>query len=810
FLVLEMVEGETLAERLRKGALSAEEALDICTQITEALEAAHERGIIHRDLKPGNVKITPEGKVKVLDFGLAKAFEAAGSGERIGVDLSKSPTLTVDSSGSGIILGTAPYMSPEQARGKPLDKRTDIWSFGCVLFELLTNKRAFEGETISDTVAAILKGEPDWEALPEETPWSIRAMLRRCLQKDSHYRLRDIGDARIEIEEALRTPFDAMALTGEAQAVRSSWRRTVPWGITILMAAMVVFALWSPWSKTPLKPQSLRRFTISLPSKFVESSGPSMALSPDGHHFVYVGGTADQSEIYHHAMDQLGALPIKGTEDARRLFFSPDSKWVGFFAKGKLKKVSLLGGTSLIICDVGNTRGGCWGPDGNIIYSDFQSGLLRVSAAGGIPQRITIPEIEEGRETYRWPELLPGGKALLITVWKSGSSTYDEARIGVLSLESGELKTLLEGGSFPRYSPTGHLLFVRSGTLMAVPFDPAKLELQGVPAPILEDVKVGPGGGGHFTFSGDGLFFYLPAAGVGARRLVLVDREGKILQMIETKKQFVNPRFSPDGTHLAVTLIDYQGIDVWIYEISRGILTPFTFEKNNGWAIWTPDGNRLTFSSDRILGWNILWRPLDGSEVAEKFTDNKDFQIPASWSPGGVLAYQKGPVGNRDIWVLSLEGERKPKSFLATQFNERQPAFSPDGRRIAFTSDRSGQDEVYMMPYPGPGGIVPISKDGGVQPVWARNGKELFYRNGEKMIVVDIKEEPTFKIGMPRVLFEGSFVYDNPNWLWDYDVHPDGQRFVMIKASEEEVPFTHFNAVLNWFEELKRLAPRGK
>ncbi|MDA2934797.1 protein kinase [Acidobacteria bacterium AH-259-D05] len=800
FLVLELVEGETLAERVAKGPLPVEEALEVCRQIAEGVEAAHEKGVIHRDLKPANVKVTPEGKVKILDFGLAKAFES----EVPVTDISQSPTLTEEMTRAGVILGTAAYMSPEQARGKPVDKRADIFALGAVLYELLTGKRVFEGETITETIAAVLKSEPDWEGLPENTPSIIRFLLNQCLEKDAHERLQHVGDARIQIKNALKEPATTSPIGVIGAVQPAHWKSVIRWSLASLVVGTIIasLAVWNLKPQLTSAPQSIRRYRISpLPNTRLGGAGAGnyLTLSSDGRYLVYIAVDSEGRQLYLQSLDSFEPTVLPGTEGAHHPFFSPDGRWVAFFADGKLKKVLLSGGSTITVTEAGKVHhGGTWGSDGRIIFGQSNDVLMQVPDSGGAPEALST--FEEGETDHLWPELLPGGKALLFTIFRGDLAS---SRIAVLSLETKERRILLDEQAYnARYAPTGHIIYARGGTLMAVPFDVQQLEVVGTPVPILENVSYRGGGAVDFSFSREGSLVYI--SGVN-NTLVWLDREGRTFPVTETKRQtWGEPRLSPDGQHLALTDRD-GGPNIWIYEMARGIFTPINVEGSNQNPVWTPDGKRLTFSSGPSGRSDIFWMPADGSGDAEQLTTSEELQTPTSWSPDGVLAYSEGTVSESDIWTLSLEDERSPQSFLATRFSEKQPVFSPDGRWIAFTSDQSGRDEIYVKSYPDEGGITSISTDGGNQPVWARNGRELFYRDENKVMVVPIiQTEPTFQAETPRLLVEGPLYYAFV-LTSQYDISPDGKRFVMVKEGGYDL--TQINVVENWFEELKRLVP---
>ncbi|MCH8267802.1 MAG: protein kinase, partial [Acidobacteria bacterium] len=819
YLVLELVEGDTLAERItRAGPVPMQDALNICSQVTEALEAAHKKGVIHRDLKPANIKVTPEGRVKVLDFGLAKALWSEESSIQ---DLSQLPTLTGVRTQEGRILGTPAYMSPEQVRGKVVDKQADTWAFGCVVYELLTGKGAFHAETLSDTLARVLEREPDWEMLPPSTPGQVRHLLRRCLQKDANRRLRDIGHARIEIEEAVTAPAAELA-SAVAIPARPDWRRASLWGLAALVAVIAAVALWSLWRTPSSVQRAIARFDINLSSNEVLalSDLPAVTISPDGTRVVYVVGRADQdsTQLYLREIGQLEAYPIPGAKGSGP-FFSPDGRWIGYFdhGAGKLKKVSVAGGAPLIICDIPkfNSRGASWGPHDTIVFApSTSSGLFRVSADGGTPQSLTTPDFENGEKTHRFPEILPDGKAVLFTIGSSDIDSYDDARIAVVSLETGEVEILLEGGSNPHYTSTGHLVFGRAGSLMAVSFDLTRLEVSGSPVPILKGVVTSHVFGvAQFSFSTNGSLVYVPGSPeTYYTSLVWANRRG-VTQPVQglAPRSFRTVHLSPDGRRLAVQ-VGGANDDVWVYDVDRELFSRFTSEWENVTPIWTPDGKRITYGMTTPAVMRVLWKDADGSGEAETLLESeKKLFLPTGWSPDGeVLALEQvDPNTGRDIWLLSLDGERSPHALLQTKFDEYRATFSPDGRWITYISNQSGRNEVYVLSYPGPRRTVQISTEGGDFPRWNPNGQELFYRQGDTIMVVTVQMEPEFRASKPQALFDAPFVADEilaPS----YDITPDGQRFVMVQASEQGSAATQINVVLNWFEELKRLVPTGQ
>ena len=747
------------------------------------------------------MRVTPEGKVKILDFGLAKAFED----ETPVTDISQSPTLTEEMTRAGVILGTAAYMSPEQAKGKPVDKRADVFAFGAVLYELLTGKRAFEGETITETIAKVLESEPKWEVLPQNTPWAIRNLLRRCLAKDPRDRLDGIANVRIEIKMALSEP-TTVSPTGQTMAKQPApLRRTITLGLVALAGVVVGVVIWSLISSSPPPQQPLNRFAITPPlnAPLADFPGPDVVISPDGRRIVYVAVVDGVRQLYVRELDELISRPVSGTEGMSFTpFFLSDGESIAFQAEGKLKKASLLGGPSMTLCEATSVLGGSWF-EGTIVFAGITqkgSGLHRVSAAGGEPESLAIVDSEEGERQYRGVKILPQGKTVLSTLHRGDGSS----EIVALSLETGERKIVLEGGREPHYAPTGHLVYeaTRTGILMAVGFDIVRVEVTGKPSPILEGVRQDDCCTVDYSLSRDGTLVYAPT-GAGMRgSLVWVDRDGREGELLtETPRIHRIPRLSPDGQSLAVEIREQNKEDIWVYEVNRRRRIRLTFEGSSTTPVWTRDGNRVTFTSG--LSQDVYWKKADGSGEIELLWESVNNLYPTSWSPDGqTLAFQEVFVALRDIWMLRSEGDASP--FLATSFDEDSPMFSPDGHWVAYVSDESGRDEVYVQPYPDGGRIVAISNEGGREPMWSPDGRELFYRQGGQMMVVRVETKPTFSAEEPRLLFEGTYLQDGN--ITNYDVSPDGKRFVMIRPDEEST-LAQINVIQNWTEELKRLVP---
>ena len=796
FLAMELVEGETLAQRVAKGPLPVEEALEVSRQIAEGLEAAHESGVIHRDLKPANVNLTPEGKVKILDFGLAKALE----GEIPVADISHSPTRTGEMTSAGVILGTAAYMSPEQARGKPVDKRTDIWAFGCVLFEALTGRQEFGGETISDCIAKVLQKEPDWEALPEKTPWRIQDLLRRCLQKDPYDRLRHIGDAGIEVREALSEPFGATPLGVEAPLPRSSWRQGLPWalvGITIIVALTLVLI---DSGKTSERMGSVR---FSIPPPEAASLVHRPSISPDGKRIVFEGhGEGEELgefTLWVREIDSETAKRLDGTEGHESHFWSPDSRYIGFFAQGKLKKIDVSGGPAISLSDASRGFGGTWNRGGTIIVAPSGVGpLYRLPAAGGEPMPLTALDESLQQTSHLRPCFLPDGRHFLYTAL---SKLPEETAIYLGSLDSDRGKLLLRDSSIGVYAPPGYLLFVREGTLFAQPFDPVQLKVSGEPLPVAEQVS-----GSDFSVSESGILVYSNTGfGPGTARLVWLDRSGTPVATVADPGGYGQVVLSPDQQRVAVSMYrSHSPPDIWLLELQSNILSRFTFDPSADRSpIWSPDGRRLAFTSNRSGPPGLFHKAVGGSEV-EVLLESGNRGFMKVWSKDGYILYLGGGA---NVLRLGNGEESEPRRLFEDPFRRDAFRLSPDQKWIAYHSNESGRFEVYVATFPDFSRKKQISREGGTQPQWRGDGKELFFLQLDRRLMsVDLDTDSSVGTRIPKALFQTRAGLGGLGQNYQYCVTSDGQRFLFIEPVEEEY-VEPIHVVLNWFEELKRLAP---
>jgi eukaryotic-like serine/threonine-protein kinase len=796
-LVMELVEGSTLAERIQAGPMAMAEARTIARQICEALEYAHERGIIHRDLKPANIKVRPDGAVKLLDFGLAKALEPDEAPGARTTNATHSPTLSLAGTRAGVILGTAAYMAPEQARGGPADRRADIWAFGCVLFEMLSGKQPFDGDTISDTLAAVLRMEPDWTRVPTDTPSHIRRLLKRCLDKDPRRRLQHIGDARLELDEAVEP---ASLATSTSPRPRMVW----PIAAGIVVGAALVGA---PWAFLPAKapPSEVRRFRIALPTP-TSIGAQSLVLSPDGRTIVTSIGVPP-APLYRRRLDSPTFEQIRGAELAAAPFFSPDSKWVAFFSEGKLKKVPIDGGLTFTICDAPLQVQGTWGDDDSIVVASGNT-LLRVAASGGVLQPIV--EVPDSEGPLAQPIFLPGSQAVLARAGLVVGAAVERGsgRRGITHIVAVDLRSLARHmvveGSSPRLAFTGDLLFEQGGGMWAVGFDAKKLVAVGSPVRVIDSVRFNRIQA-LFSTARDGTLVFVSGGGDRASSMVWLDRTGKATQALEERAAFQSPRLSPDGKRVVVSIGAGAGIDLWVYEFERGTRLRLTTSGVNRRAIWYPDGTRIAFYSAPIAGGeqDLFALPASGGS-ATRLLSRTAAQFPDAISPQGrLLVFDEGGT-TRDLWILPLDGGA-PRPLVVTPFNERGAVLSPDGRWLAFVSDESGRAEVYVQPFPGPGAKVPISTAGGLQPVWARNGREVFFRQSEQLMAVAVASDP-FRVGAAKRLFElEANVYNMDVNFADYDVAPDG-RFLAVRNDRPTVD--ELEVVLNWTEELRRALKR--
>jgi serine/threonine-protein kinase len=827
FLVLELVEGDTLADRIaRGGALPLSEAVAMARQIADALQAAHDKGIIHRDLKPANIALTADGHVKVLDFGLAKAMEGAPAAQSSAPAATLSPTLSMAMTEAGFILGTAAYMSPEQAKGRPADKRSDVWAFGCVLFEMLTGKRAFEGEDASDTLAGILRGEPDWKALPRSTPPHVREVLTGCLAKDRKQRFTDIAVV-------------AYLLGDPARFRQVSERRLSRRGAVVaalLIIAVAAGAGLRTWGRDAAAP-AIKRFSIVPPPQQSISgltADRQLVFSPDGLHIAYVS-TQGQLALRH--MERLEAEFIPGITNARVPFWSPDSKWVGFTANNiELRKVSLTGGPSALIARiVAPPRGATWSSDGTIVFAtaDTASGLFAVPSGGGEPKPLTRPDTTRGEVDHLFPSAVPGRRAVLFSVLTRANNA-DSAQIAVLDLDTGDYKVLLPGGANPEYVEPGYLIYAASGALRAVRFDASRLEVVGDPVPVVDQISMSAAGAPQYSVSRGGDLVYIPgsasAAGAG-RTLVWVDRAGREVAVAGAMPRgYQYPRLSRDNTRVALTLSDREQ-DIHVFHFARQTLTQVTFGPAvDLQGVWFPDDQRILFSSTRSGPANLYVQRADGSGQVERLTDGPANQLTTTISPDGkyvVLLEQHERTGN-DLALLRLDRsdtalrtpgggappERKLETepFIATNYTEAHPELSPDGRFLAYMSNDTGQQQIYVVPFPDRNGRWLISQETGTRPVWSANGKELFYATsaGAIMAVPILQTSPTFVAGNPVKLFDWPTI-GVPGLARTYDVSRDGRRFLMIKEPggvSRDAPPSTMAVVLNWVEEVKARLPR--
>jgi len=792
YLVFEHIEGETLADRLTRGPLPLEQALEIATEICDALDQAHRRGVVHRDLKPGNVMLVRNGGAaasavaKLLDFGLAKAAAPAlaVSGSSV------VPTQQVPLTQAGTIVGTFQYMAPEQLEGKETDARSDIFAFGAVLYEMVTGRKAFEGKTYISLVSAIMTAEPaPMSALQPLSPRRLERIVRTCLAKDPADRWSSAHDLLLELKWLREDGEDQAPAVSQRRSARAMAR----W---IAAAAVLSLAIGAAatWFLKPSRdvPAPLARFAMALPSGqgFTRMGRHVVALSPDGTRLVYVAN----NQLYLRMIDQPAPVPIRGSEiDPMEPFLSPDGEWVAFWASGQLRKIPIRGGAPVTLATIAAPSGANWGPEG-IVVGQGTGGVVRVPPDGGTPE--IVVKVDAAKESAHGPQLLRGGQVLLFT-FRASRGTWDDAVAVVQDLKSGERKVVVQGGRDFRYLPTGHLVYGRQGTVFAVPFDLPSLEVRGGPVPLIENV-VGTGSGGaiHSAVSQTGTVAYLSGGDTQPRSLVWVDRKGNARPVSATRREFEDLSLSTDARSIAVTL-ETAPASVWIQDVTRGTLSRLTFGADRRDPVWTADGKRVIYGSAET---GLFWKAADGSGEEELLTATTSIAYPHSVSPDGRwLVYGE----DQDLRMLPLQGDRKPVTLLKTPANESSGMISPDGRWLAYTSTETGRSEIYVREFPGPGGKRQISTDGGSDPVWHSRGQELFFRNDDQVFAVQLSTSPTFSAGVAQVLFRGRFI----NTGVDSGYTADGDRFVFIQeALQTSTPQIGF--ILNWFQELtQRVKP---
>lgn len=799
FIILELVTGDALDARLTTGPLPLDEAIDVCRQIAEGVEAAHDAGIVHRDLKPANVRLTPDGVAKVLDFGLAKPIH-------VGSNVTDSALPTED----GRLLGTPTYMAPEQARGKTVDRRVDVWAFGCVLYECLTGKRAFAGATVSDVIAAVLEREPDWSALPTTTPPRVRELLRRCLTRDPRQRLRDIGEARVMLE----SPHDL----GEAAPSTRARRSVVLGSLSLAVVAVAVMAvLWVRLALKPAPSARVARVSVAVPQTDAIGTGFQMgpiALAPDGMTVAYCAQRDGKVQLFVRPLDQDKATVVPGSEGAHNPFFSPDGQWIGFFGGEKLRKVFVRGGEPVDLYAAAQDRGGTWLEDGSIVFSPITAEpLYRIAASGGAAERIT--ELDESRKerTHRWPSVLPGGEWILFVAGTTDRpSEYDQAVVSVVSLKTKERRDVFTGASMAKYCPSGHLILALGGTLSAAPFDLTTLKVTGPAVPVMNGVAYSAGSGNvQFDVAGDGTLAYLSdVPDLEITELVWVSRSGQITAISAPLQPYRLPRLSPDGKQIVVC-IGKQTLrwDIWSFDLAHAKLNRLTFDQRSAMPIWAPSGTEIAYWS-LSGGLRIEVKSLSQGAVSRVIVDNTRVAAqPTSFSTDGkrlLFDFYGDPKG--DIMFVPIDGSAAPRAIAEDPFTQWGGVMSPDGRWVAFVSNESGRDEIYVRSWSNPSAKWQVSNSGGLAPVWNRDGSELFYLRGPMLVAVPVdRKSPDFSPGRQQELFAMPAVHGLPKETANYDVDIGGQRFITTRIAHPEAAFRDVELIIGWAEEIRRQVP---
>ncbi len=812
YVVAELLEGETLRDEVYRGALPRRKAIDYARQIAEGLAAAHDRGIVHRDLKPENLFVTREGRLKILDFGLAKLMPSG----RVPPDRARGELATVtyaNPTDAGTLMGTAGYMAPEQARGEPVDHRADVFAFGTVLYEMLTGRRAFQRGSTVETLGAILQDDPPELTVgnPKIGP-ALERVLRHCLEKRPEARFQSARDLAFALDSLSATSGEIPPSADAGTAPKAAARPATVWvprwvalatGLSLLLLVAVVGVVaWKSLDRPPAAEPRVVRLTLTLPAgEKLDTTGAEcsqVAISPAGTNIVYVASSGGRGQLYLRPIDRVMATALAGTEGAKCPFFSPDGQWVGFFAERKMKKVSLASGISQMLCDAAGGDGS-WGPDGSIYFAPRgNSGLSKVSADGGSPTEVTTLDRAKGEVSHRWTQVLPGGKGVTFGVWTGPGR--DEVSVYVQRLDTGERTLVVQGAARGRYVASGHLVYVRGSELFAAPFDLERLQVSGAAVRLADDV-------GHYAVSDRGDLVYLPDNPERSqRRLVWVDRGGRVEPLAAPERDYRSAALSPDG-RFAVVDIGGGATSVWIYDFSRATLTPFpTGDGSSQSPRWTPDGKRIVYRGTRAGFRNVWWKSVNDTTDEERLTTGEWVETPGSWSADGEwLVYQRSDPTGADVWAVRAS-DGKSHAVVSTPAGEYGPRLSPDGRWLAYYSDEPGRVEVFVQPFAGPGRRTQISTDGGTEPVWSHDGRGLFYVNGDRMMAVEITTAPTFSAGVPRLLFEARYTASY-NGVAAYDVSPDNKRFLRVQPMHPDPPADQIHVVLNWFEELRRRVP---